>query len=73
MKKGAELAQEHKCLFCHGADFAGGQQVPRIAGQSEDYPADDPAWLQVGPAGRWPATPRTPRYSSAATPFANSL
>ena len=37
MKKGAELAQEHKCLFCHGADFAGGQQVPRIAGQHEDY------------------------------------
>jgi len=37
MKKGAELAQQHKCLFCHGADFAGGQQVPRIAGQREDY------------------------------------
>ncbi len=37
MKKGAELAQQHKCLVCHGADFAGGQQVPRIAGQREDY------------------------------------
>ena len=37
MKKGAELAQQHKCLICHGADFAGGQQVPRIAGQHEDY------------------------------------
>ena len=37
MKKGAELARQHKCLFCHGADFAGGQQVPRIAGQREDY------------------------------------
>ena len=37
MKKGAELAQQHKCLFCHGADFAGGQQVPRIGGQHEDY------------------------------------
>jgi cytochrome c553 len=37
MKKGAELAKQHKCLFCHGADFAGGQQVPRIAGQREDY------------------------------------
>jgi len=37
MKKGAELALQHKCLFCHGADFAGGQQVPRIAGQREDY------------------------------------
>jgi cytochrome c553 len=37
MKKGAELAQQHKCLFCHGPDLAGGQQVPRIAGQREDY------------------------------------
>ena|SRR5690242_20563479 len=37
MKKGAELAQQHKCLACHGADLAGGQQVPRIAGQREEY------------------------------------
>lgn len=37
MRQGAELARRHKCLFCHGADFAGGQQVPRIAGQREDY------------------------------------
>jgi cytochrome c553 len=37
MKKGAELAKQHKCLACHGADFAGGQQVPRIGGQREDY------------------------------------
>ena len=36
MKKGAELAHQHKCLICHGADFAGGQQVPRIAGERED-------------------------------------
>ena len=35
--KGQALAQQHKCLFCHGADLAGGQQVPRIAGQREDY------------------------------------
>lgn len=37
MCKGQALAKEHKCMFCHGADFAGGQQVPRIAGQREDY------------------------------------
>jgi len=37
MTKGAELARQHKCVFCHGADFAGGQQVPRIAGQREEY------------------------------------
>jgi len=37
MKLGAELAQRHKCVFCHGADLAGGQQVPRIGGQREEY------------------------------------
>jgi cytochrome c553 len=37
MSKGRELAQQHKCFFCHGDDLAGGQQVPRIAGQREDY------------------------------------
>jgi len=37
MSKGRELALQHKCVFCHGADFSGGQQVPRIAGQREDY------------------------------------
>ena len=37
MDKGMALAQQHKCVFCHGADFSGGQQVPRIGGQREDY------------------------------------
>ncbi len=37
MSKGLALAQQHKCTFCHGADLAGGQQVPRIGGQKEDY------------------------------------
>jgi len=37
MGKGAALAHEHKCVFCHGADLDGGQQVPRIGGQKEDY------------------------------------
>lgn len=37
MSKGKALAQQHKCLFCHGDDLAGGQQVPRIGGQKEDY------------------------------------
>ena len=35
--KAKTLAQDHKCVFCHGADFAGGQQVPRIGGQHEAY------------------------------------
>lgn len=37
MTKGRALAEQHKCFFCHGADLDGGQQVPRIAGQREDY------------------------------------
>ncbi|MBV9892371.1 MAG: c-type cytochrome [Rhizobacter sp.] len=37
MARGQELAQQHKCLFCHGTDLAGGQQVPRIGGQREEY------------------------------------
>lgn len=37
MAKGKALADQHKCVFCHGADLGGGQQVPRIAGQHEDY------------------------------------
>jgi cytochrome c553 len=37
MAKGRALAEQNKCLFCHGADLGGGQQVPRIAGQREEY------------------------------------
>jgi cytochrome c553 len=40
MAKGRELAREHKCVFCHGEDLSGGQQVPRIGGQHEDYLRD---------------------------------
>ena len=40
MKQGQALAQQHKCVFCHGADLAGGQQVPRIGGQREEYLRD---------------------------------
>jgi cytochrome c553 len=37
MSKGQALAREHKCVFCHGDDLAGGQGVPRIGGQKEAY------------------------------------
>lgn len=37
MRKGQALAQQHKCVFCHGAELEGGQGVPRINGQKEDY------------------------------------
>jgi cytochrome c553 len=37
MARGAVLAQQHRCASCHGADYAGGQQVARLAYQREDY------------------------------------
>lgn len=37
MAKGQALAEQHKCLFCHGPGLGGGQQVPRIGGQHEEY------------------------------------
>ena len=37
MSKGLALAQQHKCVFCHGADLSGAEQIPRIGGQKEDY------------------------------------
>jgi cytochrome c553 len=37
MARGQALSEQHKCVFCHGAVLGGGQQVPRIAGQHEDY------------------------------------
>jgi cytochrome c553 len=37
MARGQALAEQHKCVFCHGADLGGGQQVPRIGGQHEAY------------------------------------
>jgi cytochrome c553 len=37
MSKGGDLARQHKCAFCHGDDLSGGQQVPRIGGQREEY------------------------------------
>jgi cytochrome c553 len=31
------LIQQHRCNFCHNPDFSGEQNVPRLAGQREDY------------------------------------
>lgn len=31
------LAEQNRCNICHGGNFAGGENVPRIAGQREDY------------------------------------
>jgi cytochrome c553 len=31
------LIQQHRCNFCHNPDFSGAENVPRLAGQREDY------------------------------------
>jgi cytochrome c553 len=37
VKRAGALIAEHRCNFCHNADFSGEKNVPRIAGQREDY------------------------------------
>ena len=37
MQRAQALAQQHRCNACHNADFAGKENVPRIANQREDY------------------------------------
>lgn len=36
-KRGAELAQARICTSCHNPDYSGREQMPRLAGQHEDY------------------------------------
>ncbi len=31
------LSEQNRCNICHGSNYAGGENVPRIAGQREDY------------------------------------
>lgn len=37
MRKGRELAGKLRCGICHLADFSGQKQMPRLAGQREEY------------------------------------
>jgi cytochrome c553 len=37
LARGAALVLQHRCASCHGVDYAGGQQVARLAYQREDY------------------------------------
>jgi cytochrome c553 len=37
MEKARALATQNRCNFCHQSNFEGGQSVPRLAGQREDY------------------------------------
>jgi cytochrome c553 len=37
MARGRELANQNRCGFCHGAEFLGGEQMPPLRNQREDY------------------------------------
>lgn len=37
LKRGRQVAQQNRCGICHRPDFRGQQQMPRLAGQREDF------------------------------------
>ena len=37
IQAGRTLAEQNRCNFCHGRDYSGERNVPRLAGQREDY------------------------------------
>jgi cytochrome c553 len=37
MERAQALIEQHRCNFCHNQDYSGEQDVPRLAGQREDY------------------------------------
>lgn len=37
MDKARALSQQHRCNFCHQSNYQGLENVPRLAGQREDY------------------------------------
>ena len=37
MEQARVLIEQHRCNFCHNRDYAGEENVPRLAGQREDY------------------------------------
>lgn len=37
MTRARALIEQHRCNFCHQGNYSGEQNVPRLAGQREDY------------------------------------
>lgn len=37
VRRAEELVAQHRCNFCHNGNYEGQENVPRIAGQREDY------------------------------------
>ena len=64
-----ELVAQHRCNFCHNGDYAGQENVPRIAGQREDYLSRRCAATRTTPAA---ATTRRCRTWSSRSPTPSS-
>jgi len=37
VERAKDIAATHRCASCHNADYSGRDQMPRLAGQREDY------------------------------------
>jgi len=37
MERARAIVEQQRCNFCHNRDYSGAQNVPRLAGQREDY------------------------------------
>ena len=37
MERARAVVEQHRCNFCHNQNYSGEQNVPRLAGQREDY------------------------------------
>ncbi len=37
MERSRTLSEQHRCNFCHQGNYAGEENIPRLAGQREDY------------------------------------
>jgi cytochrome c553 len=77
LAQGRELVAKYRCGSCHQADFSGHDQIPRLAGQREDYllrslreyksnarPGYDPAMNEVTQEVRESDIPALARYVS---------
>ena len=46
------LAEQNRCNICHGGNYAGGENVPRIAGAARRLSCQNPARIQEQHAPR---------------------
>jgi cytochrome c553 len=81
LARGREVVAKYRCGSCHQADFSGHDQIPRLAGQREDYvlkslreyksnarPGYDPAMNEAAQEVKEADIPALARYVSRFRP-----